>query len=146
MGLDLYNVPDVTRVSRGAEALEHVRERGGYDLVICSPHVGDMDAGQLARKIHATGLDIPVILLSYHQRELSGFIRSFDMTGIERAFLFQGDIHILFAIVKYVEDRMNVEHDVDVMGVQAILVIEDNIRYYSSFLPSIYGPGDGAYA
>jgi len=138
LGLDLYNVPDLTRVSTGNEALELVENLGGYDLIISATQVGDMDAGELARRVHDAGLDIPVIVLAYHHRELHDFIKHHDLTHIERTFLFQGDIHILFAIVKYVEDRMNVAHDVDVMSVQTIIVIEDSIRYYSSFLPSIY--------
>ncbi len=138
LGLDLYNVPDLTRVSTGREALHLVESLGGYDLIISATQVGDMDAGEFARRVHDAGLDIPVIVLAYHQRELHDFIKHHDLTHIERTFLFQGDIHILFAIVKYVEDRMNVAHDVDVMGVQTIIVIEDNIRYYSSFLPSMY--------
>jgi CheY-like chemotaxis protein len=138
LGLDLYSVPDLTRVSTGREALELLKSVGGYDLIISATQVGDMDAGELARRVHAAGLNIPVIVLAYHDRELHDFIQHHDLSHIERPFLFQGDIHILFAIVKYVEDRMNVAHDVDVMGVQAIIVIEDSIRYYSSFLPSIY--------
>jgi CheY-like chemotaxis protein len=138
LGLDLYNVPDLTRVSTGQEALDLVQSRGGYDLIVSATQVGDMGAGELARRVHEAGLDIPVIVLAYHHRELHDFIRHDDLTHVERTFLFQGDIHILFAIVKYIEDRMNVAHDVDVMGVQAIIVIEDSIRYYSSFLPSIY--------
>ena len=138
LGLDLYNVPDLTRVSTGGEALKLVQSLGGYDLIISATQVGDMNAGELARRVHEAGLDIPVIVLAYHHRELNDFIRHHDLTHIERAFLFQGDIHILFAIVKYIEDRMNVAHDVDVLGVQTIIVIEDNIRYYSSFLPLIY--------
>ncbi len=138
LGLDLYNVPDLTRVSTGREALQLVENLGGYDVIVSATQVGDMDAGELARRVHDAGLDIPVIVLAYHHRELHDFIKHHDLTHIERTFLFQGDIHILFAIVKYVEDRMNVAHDVDVMGVQTIIVIEDNIRYYSSFLPSIY--------
>ena len=137
-GPDLYNVPDLTRVSTGREVLKLGERLGGYDLIISATQVGDMDAGELARRVHDAGLKIPVIVLAYHPRELHDFIRHQDLTHVERTFLFQGDIHILFAIVKYIEDRMNVAHDVDVLGVQTIIVIEDNIRYYSSFLPSIY--------
>ena len=45
---------------------------------------------------------------------------------------------MLIAIVKYIEDKRNVEHDASMMGVPVVLVVEDNIRYYSSFLPLIY--------
>ena len=53
-------------------------------------------------------------------------------------FLWQGDVRLVPAIVKYVEDRRNVAHDAGALGVQAILVIEDNVRYYSAFLPTMY--------
>lgn len=138
LGVSLSSVPDVTRVSTGAEALEAVREPQGYDLVISSPVVGDMDAAQLGRALRKAGFEIPVIMLAYHARELRDYMARYDVTGIDRAFLFQGDIQLFLAIVKYTEDLMNVQHDVDEMGVQVILLIEDNIRYYSSFLPVVY--------
>ena len=59
-------------------------------------------------------------------------------TDIDRIFLWQGNVRILIAIVKYIEDKRNVLHDTDAIGVPVVLVVEDNIRYYSSFLPVIY--------
>ena len=59
-------------------------------------------------------------------------------SALERIFLWQGDSRILLAITKYVEDKLNVAYDTGVAGVQVILLIEDNIRYYSSFLPTMY--------
>lgn len=137
LGVDLYNIPDVVRVPTIAQALEQVQQ-GGFDLVISSPHVVDGDATALARQIHDLGLPIPVILLAYHDTELEVFRRGRDLTPIDRMFLFQGDIDLLLAIVKYVEDKMNVAHDVEVMGVQVIILIEDSVRYYSSLLPLVY--------
>jgi len=61
------------------------------------------------------------------------------VTDIDRVFLWQGTARILIAIVKFVEDKRNVLHDTRAMGVPVLLVVEDNIRYYSSFLPVIYG-------
>lgn len=138
LGLKLYNIPDLRRVDTGRDALEAIGEDAGYDIVIASPHVGDMDAGTLARRIHEVDRDLSVVLLAYDNRGLLEFLRTHDVSEIDLPFLWQGDIHVLFAIVKYLEDRRNVAHDVEFMGVQAIIVIEDNIRYYSSFLPQIY--------
>ncbi len=138
LGVELSAIPDITRVSTGAEALEAVQQLPGYDLVISSPNVGDMDAGELARSLRHAGLETPVIMLAYHERELQDTLRNCDLRGVDRSFLFQGNIELFLAIVKYAEDRMNVQHDVEAMGVQVILVIEDNIRYYSNFLPVIY--------
>ena len=97
-----------------------------------------MDAAELARQVKDAGLDIPVVLLAWDTRELRDFEARADTSAIERTFLWQGDARILVAIVKSVEDRRNVEHDTGAVGVQVILLIEDNVRYYSSFLPVIY--------
>ena len=97
-----------------------------------------MDAAQLAREIQAAGLDVPVVVLAYDYREIKNFVARNPSRDIERIFLWQGNVRILIAIVKYIEDKRNVQHDTAAMGVPVILVVEDNIRYYSSFLPVIY--------
>ena len=97
-----------------------------------------MDAAQLAGEIKLAGLDIPVVVLAYDYREVKNFIARNPVTDVERIFLWQGDARILIAIVKYVEDKRNVLHDTRAMGVPVLLVVEDNIRYYSSFLPVMY--------
>src|SRR4029077_12108440 len=98
----------------------------------------DMHGAELARRVVALGQDIPVVLLAFDAREAKLFAQHHDMSDVEKVFLWQGDARILLAIVKYVEGRRNVVHDTQTMGVQVILVIEDNVRYYSSFLPVIY--------
>lgn len=138
LGLNLRYVPGLTQVSTGTEALDLARRHTRYNLIISSMQVGDMNVLELARRVKAAGLDAPVALLSYDARELTNFLRRYDTRDLERAFLWQGDVRILLAIVKCVEDRMNVAHDTGVMGVQAIILIEDNVRFYSSLLPVIY--------
>ena len=136
--LDLHYAPALTGVSSGAEALRLAREQRRINLIITTPHLPDMDGAELARQLRAEGLDIPVVLLAWDTRELREFEARVDISQIERTFLWQGDARILVAIVKSVEDRRNVEHDASAVGVQVILLIEDNVRYYSSFLPVIY--------
>ena len=97
-----------------------------------------MDAAQLAREFKAAGLDVPVVVLAYDYREIKKFVARNPVTDIEQIFLWQGNIRILISIVKYIEDKRNVLHDTSVIGVPVILVVEDNIRYYSAFLPTIY--------
>ncbi len=135
--LDLHYAPALTGVTSGAEALRAARERH-INLIITTPHLPDMDAAELARQVRAEGMDIPVVLLAWDTRELREFEARADTSAIERTFMWQGDARILVAIVKSVEDRRNVEHDTSAVGVQVILLIEDNVRYYSSFLPVIY--------
>ncbi len=97
-----------------------------------------MSAEGLAERLREAGLDTPVVALAYDMREVGHFTGAGGSSALDRVFLWQGDVRLVPAIVKYIEDRQNVAHDTGVAGVQAILVIEDNVRYYSSFLPTIY--------
>jgi CheY-like chemotaxis protein len=136
--LNLSITPDLQRVSSGAEALRAVKQEGRFDLIITTLYVGDMNAVVLASKVRESGLNIPVILLAYDNRELTDFKATHDLGLLERTFLWQGDVRILLAMVKYIEDCWNVEFDTGVAGVPAIIVVEDNVRFYSAFLPVIY--------
>jgi CheY-like chemotaxis protein len=136
--LNLQQIPGITQVSTGAEALAIARSNSRFNLIVTNLQVGDMDAARLAREVKKSGLDIPVVVLAYDYRELKNFVARNDVSDIERVFLWQGNVRMLIAIVKYIEDRRNAQHDSAAIGVPVILVVEDNIRYYSSFLPVIY--------
>lgn len=136
--LDLQQVPGITRVSSGAEALELARSEPRFNLIVTNLSVGKTDAAQLTSKVQEAGLDVPVVALAYDYREIKNFLRRHPTHGVERIFLWQGSARILAVIIKQVEDRRNVAHDTAALGVPVILVVEDNIRYYSSFLPVIY--------
>jgi len=136
--LDLHYAPGLTGVSTGTEALRVARENSRVNLIITTPHLADMDAAELARRIQSEGLDVPVVLLAWDTRELADFHAGKDTSAIERTFLWQGDARMLVSIVKSVEDWRNAEHDTGAVGVQVIILVEDNVRYYSSFLPVMY--------
>ena len=136
--LNLQRAPDITHVSTGKEALALARSQPRFNLIVTNLEVGDMDAAQLAGEVKAAGLDVPVVVLAYDYREVKDFVARNPHTEIDRIFLWQGNARILIAIVKYIEDRRNVLHDTSAIGVPVVLVVEDNIRYYSSFLPVIY--------
>ena len=136
--LNLRQIPGITHVSSCAEALDLARENPQFNLIVTNLKVGDTDAAQLAREVRRAGLDVPVVVLGYDYREIKNFVARNPVTDVDRVFLWQGTARILIAIVKYVEDKRNVLHDTRAMGVPVLLVVEDNIRYYSSFLPVIY--------
>jgi CheY-like chemotaxis protein len=138
LDLNVRHTPGITHVSTAADALALAWDRARYNLVIASTYLGDMSADQLARRMREAGLDTPVVALAYDMREVGQFASAGRGSALDRVFLWQGDVRLVPAIVKYIEDRQNVAHDTGVAGVQAILVIEDNVRYYSSFLPTIY--------
>lgn len=136
--LSLHHTPGLTHVSSAAEALRLAQAERRFNLIITAPDPGDMDATELAREVRRAGLDVPVVVLAFDNNERKDFAARHDLSDIERVFLWQGNARVLVAIVKGVEDRRNVAHDTALVGVPVILVVEDNVRYYSSFLPSIY--------
>jgi hypothetical protein len=138
LDLNLQQIPGITHVSSCAEAAELARSQPQFNLIVTNLAVGDMDAAQLAREVKKAGLDVPVVVLAYDYRAIKNFVARNPITDIERVFLWQGNARILISIVKYIEDKRNVLHDTRAMGVPVLLVVEDNIRYYSSFLPVIY--------
>ncbi len=138
LDLNLHHTTGLTHVSSGAEAIALAKAESRFNLIVSAVNLGDMNAAELARKTREAGLDIPVVILAYDGGELAEFMSRHDTTEIERVFLWEGDSRILLAITKYVEDKLNVAYDSGVAGVQVILLIEDNIRYYSAFLPMIY--------
>jgi CheY-like chemotaxis protein len=136
--LNLQHVPRITHVKTGEEALALARSDERFNLIVTNLEVEDMSAAELAAQVKRSGLDVPVVVLAYDYREVKNFVAHMPHNAIERIFLWQGNARILISIIKYIEDKLNVEHDTEIMGVPVMLVVEDNIRYYSSFLPVIY--------
>jgi CheY-like chemotaxis protein len=136
--LNLSHSPELTRVSSGVDAINLAKDEKRFDLIITTLHIEDMHALQFAKLVKESGLNIPVVLLAHDNKELNNLILNYDTTVFDKIFVWQGDFRIIIAIIKFLEDRLNVDHDTRMVGVQSIIVIEDNVRYYSSFLPIIY--------
>jgi CheY-like chemotaxis protein len=137
-GLNLSHSPELTRVSSGHEAIKLAKEERRFDLIITTLHIEDMHAINFAKLVKDSNLNIPIILLAHDNLELNTLLINEDTSVFDKIFVWQGDFRIVIAIIKYLEDRMNVEHDTKMVGVQVVIAIEDNLRYYSSFLPLIY--------
>ncbi|MBT8385935.1 MAG: response regulator, partial [Ignavibacteria bacterium] len=136
--LNLSQAPDITHVTTGKEALELLNNEGEFDLIISTLHIEDMHAIKFANMIKDEGIKIPIILLAYDNKERKELETNYDTSVFERIFIWGGDYHLIIGIVKYMEDRMNVESDTKNIGVQVIILVEDNIKFYSSYLPLIY--------
>lgn len=136
--LHFQHTPAITHVSTAAEALELARTQPRYNLIISNVHLSDMDCLEFAAAVRRAGLDIPVAVLAFDHQEVSALMVRRPLEGIEQVFLWQGNPRLLVAIVKHVEDKRNVEHDTRAMGVPVVLVVEDDVRYYSALLPEIY--------
>ncbi len=137
-GLNLSHSPELTRVSSGKEALAIIQEERRFDLILTTLHIEDMRVSNFAEKVKSLDIGIPIVLLAFDNRELSDLLLHQDSSVFDQIFIWQGDFRLLLAIIKHLEDKLNVDHDTNLVGVQSIIVIEDNVRYYSSFLPMIY--------
>lgn len=137
-GLNLSHSPELTRVSSGVEAIALAKEENRFDMIITTLHIEDMHALQLARLVKESKLNIPVVLLAYDNRELKDLLLHYDTSVFNKIFIWQGDYRLLIAMIKTLEDQLNIDHDTRMVGVQSIIVIEDDVRFYSSFLPLIY--------
>jgi CheY-like chemotaxis protein len=137
-GLNLSLTPEITHVSSGEEAIEIANEKGSFDLIITTMHIEDMHVIKFAKSVRESGIDTPIVLLAYDNKEKKDIVSNYDTSIFEKIYIWQGDYRLLIAIIKGVEDKLNVESDTNTVGVQSIILIEDNVNYYSSFLPLIY--------
>ena len=137
-GLNLSHSPELTRVSSGQDAITLAMEESRFDLIITTLHIEDMHPLSFAKQAKKSGLNIPIVLLAHDNKELKYLLLNPEINVFDKVFIWQGDFRIIIAMIKYFEDKMNVEHDSKIVGVQNVIFIEDNIRYYSSFLPIIY--------
>lgn len=136
--LNLSHSPELTRVSSGKEAIFLAKEERRFDLILTTMHVEDMTAVQLAQQAREAGVRIPIVLLAYDSRELKQLKAHNYTAAFDCVFVWQGDFRLIVSIIKHLEDRMNVDHDTRLVGIQSIIFIEDNIQYCSKLLPLLY--------
>ena len=136
--LNLSNPPSFRRVSSSVEALEVLRDDPDFDLVISMFNVGELDVFHSSKKIKQLRPDIPVVLLLNFSRDLYRRLEREDASGIDYIFYWHGNADLILTIIKLIEDRMNADSDILGAGVQSILLVEDSIKYYSTYLPTIY--------
>ena len=136
--LTLSNPPAFTRVETPAEALELVRAGEQFDLVMTMYNVGTLDVFSFADEMKELQPATPFVLLTNTTKEIHRRISERKTTSIDYIFCWSNSTDLLIAIIKLLEDSMNAEHDILEVGVQAILLVEDSIRYYSTYLPALY--------
>jgi len=129
--------PIFTQVSTIEEA-RHVLDETSIDLVICMPGTADNDAFTVAREVKAIQPSVPCVVLTPFSHGITKRMQNEDMTIFDYVFCWLGNTNLILSIIKLIEDKMNIEHDIEEAGVQMILLVEDNIRFYSSVLPNLY--------
>ena len=136
--LSLSHPPEITHVTNGTEAIELLSSGEHFDLIITTLHIEDMHVVKFAQKLRESGITTPVVLLAYDNRERRELVMTYDTSVFSRIFIWQGDYRLLIAIIKLIEDQHNIESDTRTVGVQTIILIEDNVSFYSTYLPIIY--------
>lgn len=136
--LNLSNPPIFVRVESTLEALDLLEKGERFDLAISMYNVGEVDVFEFSRRLKEYSPDMPVVLLTSFSRELYRKIDDNDTSSIDYIFCWNNSPDLLLAIIKLLEDSLNAEHDILEGGVQAILLVEDSVRYYSAYLPELY--------
>ena len=137
VSLNLSSPPRFTKVATYAEARRQLQEKD-FDLIIAMPGVDISETFHEARQLDSLYPDIPFVVLTPFSKEVRRRIADEDLRGVDYVFSWLGNVDLILAIIKLIEDRMNAEADIEGVGVQAILLIEDSIRFYSSILPHLY--------
>ncbi|HPR60362.1 MAG TPA: PEP/pyruvate-binding domain-containing protein, partial [Prolixibacteraceae bacterium] len=134
----LFSLPRITGVSSAEEALE-LLETTHFDLVILMVGLDTKAPIKLSEQIKERDELLPIYLLLNKRSDVKYF-EDLALThkSIDKIFVWNGDSLILFAIVKSIEDRVNVSNDTKIGLVRVILLIEDSPIYYSKYLQILY--------
>ena len=137
--LNISDPPKFISVTTAVEAIGVLDSTPDIDLIITMLNIGEMDPFSFAKKIKSKNVNTPpIILLSHFSREVTLKLESEDLSLIDYVFCWLGNADLIFAIIKLMEDSMNSDADINGVGVQSILLVEDSIRFYSAYLPLIY--------
>ena len=137
MDLGLRYPPTFTQVTTTEEA-DKVLKTTDIDLVICMPGNADNDAFDVARAVKAASPSTPCVVLTPFSHGITKRMENEDLSVFDYVFCWLGNTNLILSIIKLIEDKMNIEHDMAEAGVQMILLVEDGVRFYSSILPNLY--------
>ena len=136
--LNISNPPQFVWVQTSAQAREILNTVVGIDMVMCLYNVGDKEIFKLASELKQEGRSLPFVLLTHFSKEVYRRLALQDTSAIDYMFSWNGNADLIVAIIKLFEDLKNADNDILGVGVQAILLVEDSVRYYSTYLPELY--------
>ena len=137
-GLNLSHSPELIHCANGKKALQLLENEERFNLIIVTQHIEGMNPITLVEKMKEIAPDIPVVHIGYDNREMNELLENPKSALFENIFVWQGDYRLIIGVIKSIEDKYNVEYDTKSIGVQVVLLVEDNIRFYSSYLPKLY--------
>jgi len=132
----LSSAPAINRVDSGTSALEALKE-SKFELIIVLRTLTDIEPAEFSKQAKQLCPDIPVVLMAIHHRELEQ-LRDEEATAFDNVFIWNGESKMLLTIIKLVEDKVNVAADTEQVGVRVIILVENSVRFYSSYLPLMY--------
>jgi hypothetical protein len=135
--ISLSSAPRFTHAANPDEALD-LLERRHFDLILAMADTGTFRLGAFGREVKRRRPGLPVVVLTLERHQAGEPWIQTDPDAIDGLFVWGGDLVILLAVIKSVEDRRNVEHDVAHGNVRVIIMLEDSPPYYSSFLGVLY--------
>ncbi len=135
--LSLRYPPRFTQVSTEEDTWRQL-ENNNTDLIICMPGSDNSNTFEIAKNVKAKYANIPLVVLTPFSHGITARMEHEDLSIFEYVFCWLGNTDLLLSIIKLIEDKMNLEHDINEVGVQMILLVEDSIRFYSSVLPNLY--------
>ena len=136
--LNISNPPRFIWATTSAEAEVISGQNEDIDMVICMYNAGDRDVFSFAARLKKKAASIPFVLLTHFSREIYRNISMQDTSSVDYIFSWHGNADLIVAIIKLLEDQANADDDILGVGVQAILLVEDSVRYYSTYLPDLY--------
>ena len=136
--LNLSNPPHFIWTTTSDKARQIIDADEEIDAVMCLYNDQDRDIFRFAAELKETGRNIPFILLIHYSKAVRQKIFEEERPGVDFVFSWHGNADLILAIVKLLEDSANAENDVFGVGVRVILLVEDSVRYYSTYLPELY--------
>lgn len=137
VSLNLKDPPTFVQTDNEADAFK-ILSNEKIDLVVFMLSLKGTDIFAISKQIKEKFSNIPIVILTYFSREVSLRLEKEDLSAIDYVFCWLGDASLILAIIKLLEDKMNAEYDIENIGVQAIILVENSRRYISSYLPNLY--------
>ena len=138
IGLNMSNPPTFVWVESASAARQTLENEPDIDMIICMYNEIDRDIFPLAADLKAEGKQIPFVLLMHYSKQIRKKVTSQTDSGVDFVFSWHGNADLILAIIKLFEDKRNADYDILETGIQAIMLVEDSIRYYSTYLPELY--------
>ncbi len=129
--------PEISQVESKKD-VEYFLDNDQFDLLIIFNEPQEIEVLKLTNSIKETHPNLPIVYLANHTLKLKQIIDEDNYESIDRAFTWNGDGLILLTIIQLFEDQTNIQSNPSCENKEIILLIEDDIQYYSTYLLLIY--------